>query len=200
MYDKIKEQEIKMNEEPDHRIEGGQINETPGNLFDYEKDCALAISIGADFNFYGSLTKFFQARYGTRDELRQRFPQYQWNGKGYCLVTNNNHVFNLITKSRYFEKPTLANLREALVSMRDIAEERKIPKIVMPRIECGFNGMNWQDIKDIIIDVYGGTNLDLRIVYLEEYINGEIIDPDMEKINFGEDRKHIDGNLEKKYF
>lgn len=196
MYDKIKEQEIKMNEEPDHRIEGGQINETPGNLFDYEKDCALAISIGADFNFYGSLTKFFQARYGTRDELRQRFPQYQWNGKGYCLVTNNNHVFNLITKSRYFEKPTLANLREALVSMRDICLTRGITKIAMPR----YREIEWQEVKDIIVDVFMGFELDIRIVYLDEYIHGRIMNPDLEKQNFGKDRKSIDGNTSKKYY
>jgi hypothetical protein len=70
----------------------------------------------------------------------------------------------------------------------------------MPRIGCGLDKLNWQDVKDIIIDVYGGSDHDLRIVYLKEYYKGSIIDPDMERINFGKDSKHIDGNLEKKYF
>lgn len=200
MYNEYIENQIKADEEPEHTIEGGQINETPGNLFDYENDYALAHCISADFALGAGIAKYFQARYGTRDELRQAFPQYQWNGKGYCLVTNNNRVFNLVTKSRYFEKPTLTSLREALVSMKEISEERGIYKIAMPRIGCGLDKLNWQDVKDIIIDVYGGSDHDLRIVYLKEYYKGSIIDPDMEKINFGKDRKHIDGNLEKKYF
>ena len=89
MYDKAVENSIMMNELPEHRIEGGQINETPGNLFDYENDYALAHCISADFALGAGIAKYFQARYGTRDELRQTCFSHVWNGHGYCLVTNN---------------------------------------------------------------------------------------------------------------
>lgn len=202
---KQQEQELQFNEQPQHTISGGQINETPGNLFDYENDYALAHCISADFALGAGIAKYFQARYGTRDELRQRFAQVYsdrgyWNGHGYCLLTNNDHVFNLVTKHRYFEKPTLDTMREALIHMRIIAEERGIHKIAMPRIGCGLDRLQWQDVKDILMEVYGGSDLDIRVVYLNEYLNGRILDPDTEKINFGKDRQHIDGNLEHKYY
>ena len=57
-----------------------------------------------------------------------------------------------------------------------------------------------KDVKQIIVNMFMGTDFDIRIVYLDEFIKGEIIDPDMEKLNFGKDRKHIDGNLEHKYY
>ena len=84
--------------------------------------------------------------------------------------------------------------------MKEIAEEKGIWKIAMPRIGYGYDGLEWQDIKDEIMDMFAGTDFDIRIVYLEEYLQGSIIDPDMERMNFGKDRKHIDGNLEKKYY
>jgi O-acetyl-ADP-ribose deacetylase (regulator of RNase III) len=197
---KQQEQELQFNEQPQHTIGGGQINETPGNLFDYENDYALAHCISADFALGAGIAKYFQARYGTRDELRQTCFPHVWNGHGYCLLTNNDHVFNLVTKNRYFEKPTLNTMREALIHMRIIAEERGIHKIAMPRIGCGLDRLQWQDVKDILMEVYGGSDLDIRVVYLNEYLDGKILDPDTEKINFGKDRQHIDGNLEKKYF
>lgn len=199
MYDESIENQLKMEEQPDQRIEGGQINETPGNLFDYENDYALAHCISADFALGAGIAKFFQTRYSTRDELRQRFP-HNWNGKGYCLLTNNDHVFNLVTKNRYFEKPTLITIESALMHMKEIAEEKNIYKIAMPRIGCGLDKLDWMEVKQIIINIFMATDFDIRIVYLDEYLRGSILDPDMEKVNFGKDRKHIDGNLEHKYY
>lgn len=200
MYDKVVENSVMMNELPEHRIEGGQINETPGNLFDYENDYALAHCISADFALKTGIAKAFQDRYSTRDELMRLFPHRQWTGKGYCLLTNNEKVFNLVVKGAYFEKPSLITVKAALAHMKEIAEEKGIWKIAMPRIGYGYDGLEWQDIKDEIMDMFAGTDFDIRIVYLEEYLQGSIIDPDMEKMNFGKDRKHIDGNLEKKYY
>ena len=195
-YNKEQEDVIKMEEKPEHTLDTpGQINETPGNLFDYEDTYTLVNYISADFVFDAGLPKFFQARYSTRDDLRQRFPHYNWNGHGRCLCTNNLHVLNLVTKNRYFEKSTLVAIEEALLQMKEFCEIVDIYKIAMPRI-----GENWQDVKDIIMNIFMGTNFDIRIIYLNEYYDGHILEPDLEVQNFGKDRKHIDGNVEKKYY
>lgn len=195
-YDKEQENIIKMEEEPEHTLDTpGQINETPGNLFDYENDYALVNYISADFVFDAGLPKLFQTRYSTRDDLRQRFPHYNWDGHGHCLCTNNLHILNLITKNRFFEKSTLVTIEEALLQMKEFCEIMGIYKIAMPRI-----GEDWQDVKDIIMNIFMGTNFDIRIVYLNEYYDGHILEPDLEMQNFGKDRKYIDGNVEKKYY
>lgn len=176
------------------------LNETPGNLFDYEGECALAHCISADFAFDAGVGQFFQSRYSTRDDLRRRFPHYQWQGHGDCLISNDGNVINLVTKNKVYEKPTLANMREALVSMREVCLERGITKIAMPRIGSGIDGLDWQEVKNIIVDVFMGFEINIRIVYLEDWFNGRILDPDLEKQNFGKDRKNIDGNTSKKYY
>ena len=40
MYNKYIENQLKQEELPQQKIDGGRINETPGNLFDYENDYA----------------------------------------------------------------------------------------------------------------------------------------------------------------
>ena len=150
---KQQEKELEFNAAAQHEIAGGRINETPGNLFDYEGEYALAHCISTDFVFDAGIAKFFQARYSTRDELRQRFP-HAWNGYGYCLVTNGGRVLNLVTKNRYFEKPTLATVEQALMHMRMVCEEMGVYKIAMPRIGCGLDRLNWQDVKDIIVRMF----------------------------------------------
>lgn len=200
-YDQTIENQIAADEQPEHVIPGGFINETPGNLFDYEKDYALAHWISADSGFDTGLSQYFQARYSTRDELRQRFPQ-EWNGKGYCLATNDNHVFNLVIKHHQYETPQLRNVESALAHMKEIAEEHNVYKIALPRITVpsDVKGFTWLEAKDKLMNLFMGTNFDIRVVYLDEYIKGEILDPDMERLNFGKDRHHIDGNVEKKYY
>lgn len=172
------------------------LNETPGNLFDYEKSCALAHYISADFAFETNLTKLFQTRYSTRDALRQAFPHYQWQGQGDCLITNDGNIINLIVKNNWYDKPNIVNVRESLEKMRDICLTRGIKKIAMPR----YGEIEWQEVKDEIVNIFMGFELDIRIVYLNEYIHGKIMNPDLEKQNFGKDRKSIDGNTSKKYY
>jgi len=201
MYSKYIENQLKQEEQPQHRIAGGQINETPGNLFDYENDYALAHWIGASSRFDVGLSKFFQKRYSVRDDIKQHHI-LTWNGKGYCILSNNNHIFNLVVKNKQYELPTLRNVELALAHMKEIAEEQNIMKIALPRISTPRDaaGFTWQDVKDIIMNMFMGTDFDIRVIYLHEYIKGTILDGDLEKANFGKDRKHIDGNLEKKYY
>ena len=46
---------------------------------------------------------------------------------GTCLL--EDHVFNLVTKSRYWQKPTYKSMSDALVAMRDICVEQDINRI-----------------------------------------------------------------------
>lgn len=179
----------------------GKINEVPGNLFDYDtQGYSLVHCIGADYKMKDGIAKYFQIRYKTEDELKNDFFVRTWNGHGRCVITNNNGVCNLVVKRQYFNKPTLNTLSEALVDMKTQCETRGIYKLAMPYIGCGFDGLDWNDVKQIIIDIFASTDFDIKIVYLEDYIKGEIKDPDLEKINFGKDRKAIDGNLEHLYY
>lgn len=160
-------------------IDSTKINEVPGNLFDYDKEYALVHCVDAGFTFNAGLAKFFQVKYSTRDELRQAFPHYHWTGHGECLITNDGNIFNLVTKNGYYDKPTLENLKEALVDLKEKCKAIGVSKIAMPRLGCGYDGLYWSDVRNAIDEVFLGEIFDVRIVYLHEAIHGTIIEPEL---------------------
>ena len=54
-----------------------------------------------------------------------------------CIL--KGRVFNLITKERYFEKPTYNTLTGALCKMKALCQSENIHKIAMPIIGCGLD-------------------------------------------------------------
>ena len=136
----------------------GKINEVPGNLFDYDtQGYSLVHCIGADYKMKDGIAKYFQIRYKTEDELKNNFFVRTWTGHGRCVITNNNGVCNLVVKRQYFNKPTLKTLREALVDMKAQCETRSIYKLAMPYIGCGIDGLDWNDVKQIIVDIFASA-------------------------------------------
>lgn len=76
---------------------------------------------------------------------------------GECYIDNYNgiNIANLITKEKYWQKPTYETLKMSLYNLRE-----KIPfgsKLVMPKIGCGLDKLDWNEVKDIIK------------IYLKEY-------------------------------
>lgn len=186
------------------RIPGAfRYNETPNNLFVYEKEYALAHCISADFSLGIGIARSFNARYGTRADLKSIYGSNVlrfWQGHGFCLISNDGHVFNLVVKGYENQRATYETVREALVDMREAALKAGIKKIAMPRIGCGTEELDWNKVHDIIFEVFDPTDLEIRVAYLDEFISGKVLDPDVEKQAYGKDRQNIDGNTSKKYF
>ena len=82
----------------------------------------------------------------------------------------------------------------------DVTTNFNFYNIALARIYADAAGIHWLEVKQIIVNIFAGTDFDIRIVYLNEYLDGNIIDPDMEKLNYGKDRQAIDGNTRYKYY
>ena len=52
---------------------------------------------------------------------------------------SNIFIYNLVTKSNFFEKPTLDNLRMSLEDMRGHVLLNNITKLTIPEIGCGLD-------------------------------------------------------------
>lgn len=66
----------------------------------------------------------------------------------------HNGVYNLITKKKYYGKPTYDTLTKSLVSMLLHMEQHGIYKIVMPKIGCGLDRLQWPRVREIIQEVF----------------------------------------------
>ena len=83
---------------------------------------------------------------------------------GKALLVDN--VFNLVTKARCFHKPTYDSLYETLEDMREQCEELDITKLAIPYIGCGLDRLNWDNVKDVIEDVFEDTDVEILVCSL----------------------------------
>ena len=83
---------------------------------------------------------------------------------GRALLVDN--VFNLVTKQRCFHKPTYDSLYDTLIDMRELCADFGITKLAMPLIGCGLDKLDWEQVKDVIDDVFNETDIEILICKL----------------------------------
>ncbi len=81
---------------------------------------------------------------------------------GSCLITDN--VANLITKNRVYDKPTYESLTNCLKNLYNYCNENNIKTLIMPKIGCGLDRLNWDKVKKILIDIF--KNFNIIVCYL----------------------------------
>lgn len=146
------------------------------DLFSVSPDYYLVHCISADFKMGAGIAKKF-TEMGTRDWLFDLYNDktYPWRGKGDCVYTwaanaSNKYkgVFHLITKGKYFDKPTYATLRQSLESLRESCSPiyHNVKKIAMPKIGCGLDRLDWNRVRIIIQEVFADTDIEILVCYL----------------------------------
>lgn len=156
MYNKDLENIDAINELPQHVLDTpGRIDEVKGDIFDFADDYAIA---------------YFRAGILPTDRISwvidmKYKPEFAPTPLPHIYVTYNC-VLTMMGDG----------VVRLLKMMRDVACERGIMKIAIPHYN--------QEIKHEIMNVFMGTDFDIKIVYNEEYYNGKIIEPDLEKLNF----------------
>lgn len=96
--------------------------------------------------FKNGIAVEFQKRFNLRIQLMSLPEEKRIHPTCICI----NHVYNLITKERYYHKPSLDTVRVALEKMREQLLEHGVNKIAMPRIGSGLDGLPWLSVKEII--------------------------------------------------
>lgn len=135
------------------------------DLFSVDSDYYLAHCISADFGMGKGIVVEFNKRFDMKNKLKQLYPNYlqTWTN-GDCL--KEGKVFNLITKERYYSKPTLATLKNALIKMKEICLKENITKIAMPKIGCGLDQLNWNDVKRLLFETFEDTDIEIFVCYI----------------------------------
>ena len=104
---------------------------------------------------------------GLRDTCRrtklssgQTFPF--WDPAG------TRYIYNLVKKTRFSEKPNLPTLSLTLQEMKYHARLYGISTIAIRKIGCGLDQMNWQEVVQLLRDVFAYSNIRIVVYTLEE--------------------------------
>ena len=133
------------------------------DLFTVPQGYYLAHCISADFALGAGIAKTFDEIYNMRFKLFREYDGFTYEGGDALLVDN---VFNLVTKPRCYHRPRYEALREALTMMKAIMDINATTKLAMPKIGCGLDRLNWDEVYDIICEVFEDTDVEILICEL----------------------------------
>lgn len=129
-------------------------------------DCAMGAGIAVQF------VDWFKKEYIV--DLRS-FCSNEGANEGTCIDTGR--LFNLVTKENYWDKPTYSSLERTLKCMAKTymqnyiinsmdGTEAKVTTIVMPRIGCGLDQLEWTKVRNIIFKVFKYVPVNIIVCYL----------------------------------
>lgn len=133
------------------------------DLFTMPQGYYLAHCISSDFALGAGIAKTFDSVYNMRFKLFRNYPDYKYVGGDALLIDN---VYNLVTKPKYWHKPTYDSLREALEMMKEQMDFVGATKLAMPKIGCGLDKLSWNQVYDIICEVFEDTDIEIVICEL----------------------------------
>ena len=123
--------------------------------------------ISSDFKMGKGIALEFNRVFNCKNELVKEFKNFKWENTGRCIKAKNSIVFHLITKNRYWDKPTYRTLKESLMELKTLCIEQNIKKLVMPKIGCGLDKLQWNTVKENIIKIFNDTDIEILICYLD---------------------------------
>ena len=124
--------------------------EVNGNVFD-SKD-SITHCVSANFKITAGIARDFKRKFPTKypSYLNHSYTPlwFQW------LSETRRFLYHLVTKQKYFNKPTYSTLRASLERMRTHAENNNIPRISMLCIGTGLDQLDWDKVKLLIQETF----------------------------------------------
>ena len=107
-------------------------------------------------------------------EFKKRFPDnfsaYQkWCHSGakpgtvFLFKRNNNFIFNFATKEHWRNPSKIEWIVSGLKELKKLIIENNVKSIAVPALGCSLGGLNWNDVKPLIISELTGIDCNVMI-------------------------------------
>ena len=137
-----------------------KIVERTGNLFSAPANLSLVHCISQDCAMGKGIAKQFAEKFGRVGEIKEQ--QVKVGGVA-VLKHKERYIYNLVTKEKYYEKPTMTDLRRSLLQMRKHMEEKGVEGVAMPRIGSGLDLLEWQQVRRLLEEVFENSCINIVI-------------------------------------
>lgn len=143
------------------------ITEHCGDLFEAHNILGVsglhyAHCISGDYAMGAGIAKTFDRTFHLKDYLKIHHPE-PLPHPSCCRI---HHVYNLVTKAHYWDKPNYQTLTDAVVQMRDMMEQDNVRLVAMPQIGCGLDQLKWDRVYEILSQVFSGYPMEIVIFSL----------------------------------
>ena len=125
----------------------------------------IAHCIPADFTIHGVTAKRIDEMYDLVNLLKCDY--FDWEVRPDVGEVNYlKNVFTLFATSKKYARPSMEDLRKCVANLAQECMDLGIMYLAMPRIGCGHNKLNWDEVKDMICEEFKKvyTNIDSYVI------------------------------------
>lgn len=128
----------------------------------------FAHCISSDWAMGVGIAKPLNKKFNIRKELYKSSDVYKEGEYPAVYVTRDSGrlIFNLVTKNKYYNKPTLTNMRKAIEFLKECMDIEGINMVAMPKIGCGLDRLRWCDVKNILLEVFDESKYEIIVCHL----------------------------------
>ena len=83
--------------------------------------------------------------------------------------SSRRYIYNLVTKEKYSGEPDLSTLATTLQNMRAHATMHGVSTIAIPKIGCGLDQMNWQDVVKVLRNIFAYSDIQIVVYSPDEH-------------------------------
>lgn len=141
-------------------------------------NCYYAHCVSRDYALGAGIAVEFDKRYNMSKKLIHMGEKHPSTLKQKCVCIDN--VLNLVTKEKYWHKPTYESLRGSLLEMKELIKQimeynelcgddsvyDNINKIAMPKIGCGLDRLSWDIVEGMIKEIFQDLDIEIIVCYL----------------------------------
>lgn len=146
-----------------------KFNEQKGNLFELGDKYTLAHCISLDCEMGKGIAVEFDRRFSGMKVWLQRMIKandYEYPKTIPAYQGNELRVFNLITKEKYWHKPTYQTITKCVREMAEYCARHNIKYLAIPKIGCGLDRLQWGKVRDIIKEEFQDLDIEIEVRYL----------------------------------
>lgn len=128
-----------------------------------ESHNSKAHCVSEDLAMSAGIAAQFKAKYNQIQKLKN---QNKKVGEiAFIEYEPKKYIFNLITKNKFYDKPTKNNMKRCLNELAKICKNLNVKYLDMPKIGCGLDKMKWENVQNYIIEAF--KDMEISIVIYE---------------------------------
>lgn len=141
-----------------------QLKEIKGDVF--TSSHCLVHCVSQDLKMGKGIATLFKSRFGGLDLLTEQKKKVGDVAVLEFKESNPRFVYYLITKEKYWGKPTYQSLRNSLVNLQKHMLANRVQSLAMPRLGCGLDQLDWNKVKIMITEVFQNQDVCLDVYSL----------------------------------
>jgi hypothetical protein len=141
------------------------ISEVSGNIFEMDPSISLACCVSADFEMIHGVAVQMRRKFGNLTQLRRL--QKKVTEVASLEITDRN-IFYLITKEKFWQKPTCEDIFQSLQNLKKICQERNVTRLACPRLVIDRDGIKWETVRSMLYYTFRNSEIEIKVVTQEQ--------------------------------